>query len=218
MTTISAAAVKAANANGYSIVNHILHLDGKPVAQKRTPNVGGKIAPSLLVMHYTAGFTAASAIATLCNPSVSASAHLVIDRDGTVTQLAPLNIKTWHAGESSWKGRKMCNGFSIGIEFVNCGPLLKRADGALVAEVAPKKIIAKTDAVEGHHPNGEKTLYWQLYPAAQVNAGAAIAKTICDAYGIKEIAGHYDIAPKRKRDPGPAFPMASIVGRAIGRK
>lgn len=218
MAQTSIAAIAATPATGYSIVNHILHKNGAPVAQKRTPNIGGKIAPSLLIMHYTAGFTAASAIATLCNPKVAASAHLVIDRDGTVTQFAPLNIKTWHAGDSAWKGRRMCNGFSIGIEFVNCGPLLKRADGALVAEVSPKKVIAKTDAIEAHHPNGERTMFWQLYPQAQVDAGAEVARAICDAYGIKDIAGHYDIAPKRKRDPGPAFPMASIQSRALGRK
>lgn len=202
----------------FSVVKHILYKDGKPVTQKPTPNRGGVIAPSLLVIHYTAGFTASSAIATLTNPKVAASAHLVIDRDGSVTQLAPFNIKTWHAGESSYKGLMMCNGFSIGFELVNCGPVLERADKKLIAEVAPSKIMPPSDCIRAQHPNGERTPFWQIYPQAQVDATIEIAKAVCAAYGFKNIAGHYDIAPKRKRDPGPAWPMASFVSRVLGRK
>lgn len=44
------------------------------------------------------------------------SAHLVIDRTGTVTQFVPFNERAWHAGESEWQGRQNCNDFSIGIE------------------------------------------------------------------------------------------------------
>ncbi|MCY4130829.1 MAG: 1,6-anhydro-N-acetylmuramyl-L-alanine amidase AmpD [Gammaproteobacteria bacterium] len=44
------------------------------------------------------------------------SAHLLIERTGAVTQFVPFNERAWHAGESSWQGRKDCNDFSIGIE------------------------------------------------------------------------------------------------------
>jgi len=201
----------------FTVESHFVCNDGLRVDYRPTPNKGGIIVPTLLVMHYTAGFTAASAIATLTSPASQASAHLVIDRHGGVTQLAPLNNKTWHAGKSSWRGRSMCNGFSIGIELVNCGPLLERADGEIVAEVAPRKVIGGEDAVMAHHPNGERTKYWQVYPEAQIEAAEGVARAICEAYRIKEIAGHYDIAPTRKRDPGPAFPMASFVSRVLGR-
>ena len=202
----------------FSIRNHALLRDGVPVAQARTPNVGGALrTPTLLVMHYTAGFTAASAIATLTSRAAKASAHLVIDRDGTVTQLAPFNVVTWNAGASKWRGRSGCNSFSIGIELVNCGPLALRKDGKLVAEVAAGKIIRQADAVEARHPNGEATRYWQIYPAAQMAAAIAVARAICKSYGIKDIAGHYDIAPTRKRDPGPAFNMLSFRAAVFGR-
>jgi N-acetylmuramoyl-L-alanine amidase len=202
----------------FAIKGHLLTKDGAPVAQARTPNVGGALrTPTLLVMHYTAGFTAASAIATLTSRAAKASAHLVIDRDGTVTQLAPFNVVTWHAGASKWKGRSGCNSFSIGIELVNCGPVLSRKDGKLVAEVATGKIIRPGDAVEARHPNGEATRYWQIYPAAQMAAAIAVARAICETYGIRDIAGHYDIAPTRKRDPGPAFNMLSFRTAVFGR-
>jgi len=44
------------------------------------------------------------------------SAHAVIRRDGTITQYVAFGSRAWHAGESSFQGRKACNDFSIGIE------------------------------------------------------------------------------------------------------
>jgi N-acetylmuramoyl-L-alanine amidase len=202
----------------FSIRNHVLLRDGAPVAQVRTPNVGGALrSPTLLVMHYTAGFTGASAIATLIRRESKASAHLVIDRDGTVTQLAPFNVVTWHAGVSKWKGRSGCNSFSIGIELVNCGPVKVRADKKLIAEVAPSRVMDPKDCAAVRHPNGEDTPFWQVYPEPQMEVAIAVARVLFETYGLKDIAGHYDIAPTRKRDPGPAFPMASFKAAVFGR-
>jgi AmpD protein len=44
------------------------------------------------------------------------SAHLLIRRDGGVTQYVSFNRRAWHAGESLYDGRRQCNDFSIGIE------------------------------------------------------------------------------------------------------
>ncbi len=44
------------------------------------------------------------------------SAHLLIDRDGLVTQYVPFHQRAWHAGVSEYQGRAACNDFSIGIE------------------------------------------------------------------------------------------------------
>ena len=44
------------------------------------------------------------------------SSHLLIDRKGNVTQYVPFTKRAWHAGESSFNGRKKCNDFAIGIE------------------------------------------------------------------------------------------------------
>ncbi|MCO1334185.1 1,6-anhydro-N-acetylmuramyl-L-alanine amidase AmpD [Microbulbifer sp. OS29] len=48
--------------------------------------------------------------------ALQVSAHILIDRDGVVTQYVPLNRRAWHAGKSEFKGRSNCNDFSIGIE------------------------------------------------------------------------------------------------------
>jgi N-acetyl-anhydromuramoyl-L-alanine amidase len=44
------------------------------------------------------------------------STHLLIRRDGELVQYVPFHRRAWHAGESSWQGRKHCNDFSVGIE------------------------------------------------------------------------------------------------------
>ncbi|TLM73664.1 1,6-anhydro-N-acetylmuramyl-L-alanine amidase AmpD [Microbulbifer harenosus] len=48
--------------------------------------------------------------------SLQVSAHLLIDRNGHVTQYVPLSERAWHAGQSVFCGRENCNDFSIGIE------------------------------------------------------------------------------------------------------
>ncbi len=44
------------------------------------------------------------------------SSHLLIRRDGSVTQFVPFDRRAWHAGASCHDGRERCNDFSIGIE------------------------------------------------------------------------------------------------------
>mgnify|MGYP000869530810 FL=1 len=44
------------------------------------------------------------------------SAHLFIERDGTMTQFVNFDKRAWHAGRSSYLGRPECNDYSIGIE------------------------------------------------------------------------------------------------------
>ncbi len=48
--------------------------------------------------------------------NLKVSSHLLIKRDGSITQFVPFNKKAWHAGISTFRGREDCNEFSIGIE------------------------------------------------------------------------------------------------------
>ena len=44
------------------------------------------------------------------------SAHLLINRQGELTQYVSLLDRAWHAGQSNYRGKENCNDFSIGIE------------------------------------------------------------------------------------------------------
>lgn len=48
------------------------------------------------------------------------SSHLLINREGEVTQYVPFIKRAWHAGVSSFCGREQCNDFAIGIELEGC--------------------------------------------------------------------------------------------------
>jgi AmpD protein len=52
------------------------------------------------------------------------SAHLLIDRQGVITQFVPFSKRAWHAGQSNFDGRSECNDFSIGIELEGTDHLL----------------------------------------------------------------------------------------------
>jgi N-acetylmuramoyl-L-alanine amidase len=75
----------------------------------------------MLILHYTGMRSAAAALDRLCSAEAKVSAHYVIDEDGTLWRLVPEERRAWHAGVSSWRGRRDINGASIGIELVNPG-------------------------------------------------------------------------------------------------
>jgi len=57
------------------------------------------------------------------------------------------------------------------------------------------------------------------YPAAQIEATAALAKDICRRHAIppERVLAHSDIAPGRKRDPGEFFPWDALARHGVGR-
>ncbi len=185
-------------------------LEGDKVKFVKTPNHSGAFTPDSIVIHYTGGPTLESAIRTLTAPSAKASAHLVIGRDGTIVQLAPFNIITWHAGISSYAGRSGYNNYSIGIEIVNEGPLTQ--SGNIFRSWSGKQYAAE-DAIELIHRNQTKPKFWHAYSPEQIEVVEDVCRLLMDTYSIKYILGHEEIAPQRKSDPGPAFPLDKIRNR-----
>lgn len=199
------------------IKNHLLFsTDGVPLRFINTLNVGGKYNPRFLVIHYTASTTASSAINWLTNPVAKASAHLIIDRDGAVTQLAPFNVITWHAGKSRWNGLESLNQYAIGIELVNAGRLTKIGEKCICP--VDKKPIADDDIILARHKNESEESIWQEYTDMQIDVALEIVALLVSGYQLEDVIGHEDISPIRKCDPGPAFPMKSFRARAMGRK
>jgi AmpD protein len=73
------------------------------------------------------------------------SAHLLIERDGRLTQFVPFDRRAWHAGRSSFRGRTACNDFSIGIE-------LEGTDHLPYSEAQYERLIAVTRALLATYP------------------------------------------------------------------
>jgi N-acetylmuramoyl-L-alanine amidase len=199
------------------IIDHLLfNNNNQQVNFKPTPNKGGRYTPQYLVMHYTAATEGRGSISWFMNKDAKASAHLLIDRDGTITQFAPFNIITWHAGVSQWNGLVGLNKFSIGIELVNGGKLAKTGN-AWICRV-DNKTVPDSEVIIARHKNEGGDSGWQTYTDIQLQTTIEVTTLLVKTYQLKDVLGHEDIAPHRKSDPGPAFPMGSFQSKVLGRK
>jgi len=197
------------------ILRHRLHADdGSPLNFESSPNQGEALNPEYLVIHYTAGRNARQSIDWFKNPGAKASAHAVIARDGAVTQMVPFNRVAWHAGISSWEGRVGMNHYSIGIELDNAGRLRRHG---IKWRAWFEDEYDDADVIEAVHKHESQLCGWHVYTAAQIAAVLDLAALLMRHYSLRDILGHEDIAPGRKSDPGPAFPMENLRAKLLGR-
>jgi N-acetylmuramoyl-L-alanine amidase len=107
------------------------------------------------------------------------------------------------------------NRHAIGIELDNAGALARQA-GRWRAWFGAD--FVEQEVLEATHRHETQSRGWHLFTEEQLEATALVARLLVDQYGLKDVIGHDDIAPLRKQDPGPAFPIASVRGRAMGRQ
>lgn len=175
-----------------------------------SPNIGGTMTPKLVVNHYTAGYGDDGTIATFLSKASKVSAHLVIDRDGDITQMVAFNRVGWHAGPSRYQSWQGLNQYAIGIEFENIGYVKKVAGGGW-ADWRGKKFVPDEGQilVEEAEPRiGSGTFFWPSYTDLQIEVGLAAARAINKKYDIEAYLTHEEIDTRGwKTDPGPAFPQ-----------
>jgi N-acetylmuramoyl-L-alanine amidase len=191
------------------IRNH--RLQGIP--QEETPNQGGVMEPKYLVFHFTAGRSARESIDWLCSPKAKASAHLVVGREGSISQLVPFNMKAWHAGVSHWDGITGLNSCSVGIEMDNAGRLAKAGN---TYRAWFQDQYSEDEVIQAKHKFEQDLSWWHTYTEDQIKTALELALLLAKTYGLKDVIGHEDIAPGRKSDPGPAFPLANIRAKVFG--
>lgn len=83
----------------------------------------------------------------ICNLRVSS--HLLISRNGQVTQYVPFDERAWHAGVSSYTGVENCNDYSIGIE-------LEGADHIPYTEEQYQSLARCCQTLINHYPTLSK--------------------------------------------------------------
>ncbi|KEA65364.1 N-acetylmuramoyl-L-alanine amidase AmpD [Marinobacterium lacunae] len=103
------------------------------------------------------------------------SAHLLIDREGRVTQFVPFDQRAWHAGRSCFEGREACNDFSIGIELEGTDdtPYTDRQYEVLLGvsralmraypEIQPDRICGHSDIAPGRKSDPGPAFDWRRY-------------------------------------------------------
>lgn len=188
------------------IRNHRAYVDGRQCRFVPTEHVGGRIEPSLIVWHDTASRLATDGVVSYLknNPS-KVSAHFVIGLDGELVQMADCDRKTNHAGESAWRGRRYCNGFGIGVEVLSPGKLVGRGAEAVswFGQKFPLGMLTHHDGPQHGGPG-----WWLPYDRRQLETAEALNGALVRAYpSIIGVAGHFEVSPGRKVDPGPHFPL-----------
>lgn len=171
-----------------------------------SPHVGGIIVPRFIIMHYTAGGTAANSVGAIARRGLSA--HFFVDRDGAIIQTVPCNREAYHAGESAWQGYRDLNSHSIGIEVANLGWFDQREGDGWTRD-GFSRVMPASAVMVARHRNGGRAMAWELFPEVQLRALDELTRALLAAYPtILDVAGHDEVAPNRKVDPGPAFPIA----------
>jgi N-acetylmuramoyl-L-alanine amidase len=177
------------------------------VPYKAANAFGGEMMPTLVVAHDTAGrLEKGSSVSWFCSKECNTSAHVVIDRDGSITQQVPFNRKAWHAGASSFNGKLHCNNFSIGIEIVNPGKLTKDGDKARAWFGQSWPTSQLEYKVTDEHGVG----WWMPYTPEQIAAVTELCQALAAAYPISDITTHWAISPGRKVDTNPLFPLERV--------
>lgn len=83
------------------------------------------------------------------------SSHLLIDRQGLITQFVSFDDRAWHAGQSSFRGVENCNDYSIGIELEGTDDLPYTREQYLVLAKVTRQLQANyptltADRITGH--------------------------------------------------------------------
>jgi AmpD protein len=164
----------------------------RAAAQVHSPNCDERpegVAITLLVIHNISlppGRFGGPAIAALftnrLDPSahpdfatvapLRVSAHFLIGRDGALTQFVSCARRAWHAGASSWRGRKHCNDFSIGVELEGSDDIayeaaqysvLARLTRALRRRYPIVDIAGHSDIAQGRKTDPGPAFDWRRY-------------------------------------------------------
>jgi AmpD protein len=116
------------------------------------------------------------------------SSHVVIERDGAVTQYVRFTERAWHAGKSSYQGREACNDFSVGVELEGTDTLpYEAAQYAALAQVvaalcaayprlSPDRLVGHSDIAPGRKTDPGPAFDWPR--ARRLIAAAAPAAPV----------------------------------------
>ncbi len=187
--------------------------DGTPVPFVQSPHQSDGIEPRYLVIHYTASLNIESCVRWFLAPAARASSHVIVGRDGRTIQMVPFNRGAWHAGVSRWRAVDNLNAHAFGLELVNAGALERMPGGEWVDWRG--RGLPDQEVRVARHKHEAVDRGWHEFPSLQIERALAIARALHEHYGFEEVLGHDDIAPGRKVDPGPAFPMARFAGDVL---
>ena len=141
-----------------------------------------------LILHYTVADLPIS-LKVLTEHEVSAHYLVSDETPPRIFRLVDESRRAWHSGPSAWKGHRMLNASSIGIEIVH----------------------------PGFKPGPDGQRIYQPFPEAQMQALIPLVQDIVQRHQIRpdRILGHGEVTPSYKEDPGPTFPWRRLADLGI---
>lgn len=122
--------------------------------------------------------------------SLRVSSHVVVARDGALTQYVPFAERAWHAGKSSYQGREACNDFSVGVELEGTDTLpyetaqygaLAQVVAALCAaypRLSPDRLVGHSDIASGRKTDPGPAFDWPRTRRLIAAAASAYGKPL----------------------------------------
>lgn len=196
-----------------------------------------------VVLHYTAA-SLKRTLEILEDKASEVSAHLVIDRDGTVYEMVPCldgrPLRAWHAGRSAWvasvgaeqRTLEAFNDFSLGIELVNeNGNLFPYTDAQYAALFAVFErlkalypALRKPNAVVGHEQiagfrgkvDPGRLFEWQrFFSVVYAGQGMPVREPRCPPLVAERLAGLVQSVGVRWAAGSSACQVPAALGEAF---
>lgn len=95
---------------------------------------------------------------------VEVSAHFFVRRGGAVLQFVSGDDRAWHAGVSMWRGRGVCNDFSIGIE-------IEGDDKTPFTDEQYSALNALLASIKNEYPIKAVTTHSEIAPGRKIDPG-----------------------------------------------
>jgi N-acetylmuramoyl-L-alanine amidase len=172
----------------------------------------GPGGPSGVTVHYTADASVEDAIKSFAANGYAY--HLVIDRDGKVTQTAYMDRGTWHAGKAVWNG-KSPNRAHIAVAVASWGKLEPDGQGGWQSwaktPIDPAEVAQRPDNLDG------TLAFWHACTAQQEAALLEVLRwAVAGGISPADMCDHSECAlPRgRKEDVGGALSMTMAQLRA----
>lgn len=192
-------------------------IKGNNVKYIGSPNYSSLKEPRYLIVHFTASHANAESIANyFSNKNSKASAHFIIDFDGSIIQTVDLNKAAWHAGKSRWLRFENLNSYSIGIEVCNPGPLEILGEGKYKSWFGKLYYNYQYDILEKKHPITNELKGWIPFNERQVDSLLNLGMFLYETFHFEDVLGHDMISLFRKTDPGPC--LSTVVYEKIKRE
>ena len=175
-------------------------LSHSRIINKIAPNIekGNRNTIAGIVLHRTAGKTAASALATWLTPGVITGAHFIIDANGVIWQTARINKVTYSNGNTQVRG--ISNDTTISIEVT----------GSCWVNVGGVKTNCVLKAIEKYIQRPLKLTYWDVPTAAQIDSTKFLINYLHTNNGVPlNLYAHGEISDHK------TFNEASDILRAV---